>query len=58
MAGIYKVTASVADKDGNIKELKFEFNSKKVAVDVRSQLNNAGFDAKAELTKVLDWYGS
>ena len=54
MTGTYKVTTDVADKDGNIKELKFEFTSKKTAIDVRDQLVKVGYEAVAEMTKKLD----
>ena len=50
----YKVTTQVADADGNIKELKFEFTSRKTAIDVRDQLNKSGYEAEAEMTKRLD----
>ena len=54
MGGMYKVIAHGAESDGSLKELKFEFASRKTAVDVRDQLVKAGYEAVAEMTKKLD----
>ena len=50
MAGIYKVIANLGDVD----DLKLEFTSKAVAIDVRDQLKKAGYEVKAEMSKELD----
>ena len=50
MAGIYKVTATLEDAV----LFSITFKGKKAAIDVRDQLQKAGYEVRAEMSKELD----
>ena len=56
MAGIYTVVAKIVEAKEDTPEvtIKLVFASKKVAIDVRSQLAEDGYKASAQLIKELD----
>ena len=55
MAGVYTVTAKISDAVDDRPEVKIKliFASKKVAMDIRSQLIEDGYTASAQLIKEL-----
>ena len=56
MAGMYTVVAKIVEAKEETPEvtIKLIFASKKVAIDVRSQLIEDGYTASAQLIKELD----
>lgn len=50
MAGVYTVVAKFHDDEA----IRLKLASRKTAIDVRNQLNEQGYEAKAQLVKDLD----